>query len=164
MLWGWTYDQVHVYVCVPIWERDQENSYLKNMNSDRKNRWKLWTFFMFPLFKAITNQKKHCHMTQNTATPLGNDPLRNSLPRSQRHMPLPELKALKQPTLRIKFALRHFNDFFRTCHGLRKSLFPYVQPAEQRHFENMLPHGAPCTLCFLARGNCTLANWLTLVC
>ena len=28
---------------------------------------------MFPLFKIITSQKKHCHATQNTTTASGNN-------------------------------------------------------------------------------------------
>ena len=54
----------------------------------------------------------------------------NSVQRSQRRMQLPELKAQRQPTLIIKFALKRFNNFFRTRHGLRRSRFSCVQPAE----------------------------------
>ena len=40
---------------------------------------------MFPLFKVITGQKKHCHTTQNTATPSANNAMKFSTEVSEAH-------------------------------------------------------------------------------
>ena len=52
------------------------------------------------------------------------------------------------------FALRHFyNDFSQTRCRLRRSHFPFVQPAKEEHFENVLPTpSAHAHFVFLARG------------
>ena len=148
----WSYVCVCVCMCVCMracmrtcgrererdWDRERERERKREIRRTVKNRWKMLTFCMFPLFKVVTSQKKN--VKQHKILQLHQEiMLWNSVQRSQRRMQLSELKAQKQPMLIIKLALKCFNNFSWTGHGLRRSLFPFVQPAEKRHFENVLP-------------------------
>ena len=155
MLCGWTCDNVCVCVCVCVyvcvcvrtcmhvcacvWERQTERerkreirrSYLRNMHIDKSIRWKMWIFFMFLFFKIITSKKKHCHTTQNTATPSGNNATKLNAEVSEvlatARVISPEAAEVDNKACIEAFQQLLFNS---PQNSLRKSLFQFVQPAE----------------------------------
>ena len=143
---------VHLCVCACVRDREREREqYILRYAHWQKEQMKYVNFLHVSIVqdhyqseKSIVIQHRILQLRQEVM-------LWYSTQGSQRHMQLPELKAWKQPMLIIKLALRRFNTFFQTCHGL-VTFWKCAAYAERT-----------CTLCFLARGS-TLANWLTVIC
>ena len=139
----WPCERVCVCVTVCVWlcvhacardtkrEKERERKQLfetkyAHWHCDRKNRWKMWTFFMFLCLRSLQVRKSFIIQVQHKILQLHQEILLwNSVQRSQRHMQQPELKAQKQPTLIMKL---HW--------GVSTTSFELA--LDLQHFENML--------------------------
>ena len=107
-----------VIMCVRL---ERENSCFKNTHIDRTYE-KCGFSSGFLCSKSITSQKKYCHTTQNT--PLsGNNAMKFSTQVSEAHTAArvkgPDAADFDhEACFDQKLALRRFNNFFRTRHGL----------------------------------------------
>ena len=91
------------------------------------------------------SEKKHCHTTQNTATPSGNNAVQFSTEVSKAHAAA-RFKGPEAADIDNKACIEALQNFFQTC-----------MDSEDRFSKHAAEAKRACTLCFLSRGN-TLAN------